>query len=47
MAEGTPEEIRSSNELMIEQFVHGHPDGPVPFHYPANDLVKDFIEERS
>ena len=44
IAEGTPRDIRNSNEKMIEQFVHGHPDGPVPFHYPAKDIITDFME---
>jgi phospholipid/cholesterol/gamma-HCH transport system ATP-binding protein len=32
---GTPEEIRSSTEPFVKQFVHAELDGPVPFHYPA------------
>lgn len=44
IAEGKPHEIRNSNQEMIEQFVHGHPDGPVPFHYPAKDIITDFLE---
>lgn len=45
IAEGTPSDIRNSHEKMIEQFVHGHPDGPVPFHYPAKDVISDFMED--
>jgi len=32
---GTPDEIRSSDEPFVNQFVNGKSDGPVPFHYPA------------
>jgi phospholipid/cholesterol/gamma-HCH transport system ATP-binding protein len=35
IAQGTPEEIRTSPEPFVNQFVNGRPDGPVPFHYPA------------
>ena len=44
IAEGSVDAIRGSSEDMIEQFVHGFPDGPVPFHYPAKKLVDDFLE---
>jgi phospholipid/cholesterol/gamma-HCH transport system ATP-binding protein len=34
-AEGTPDEIRASNDPFVHQFVHGEVDGPLPFHYAA------------
>lgn len=37
VAEGTPDEIRSSGMEYVHQFVHGEMDGPVPFHYPGGD----------
>lgn len=40
-AEGTPEEIRRSGLPFVHQFVHGEPDGPVPFHYPARSYAED------
>jgi len=40
-AEGTPAEIRASHLPYVHQFVHGEPDGPVPFHYPAPAYVDD------
>lgn len=40
-AEGTPDEIRASTQPYVHQFIHGEPDGPVPFHYPAADYAKD------
>jgi phospholipid/cholesterol/gamma-HCH transport system ATP-binding protein len=35
IAQGTPDEIRSSSEPFVNQFVNGKLEGPVPFHYPA------------
>jgi phospholipid/cholesterol/gamma-HCH transport system ATP-binding protein len=41
IAQGTPDEIRSSPEPFVNQFVNGKPDGPVPFHYPAPEYGAD------
>ena len=41
---GTPKDIVNDHDERVDQFVHGRPDGPVPFHYPAKPLRKDFIE---
>ncbi|MDR2925348.1 MAG: ABC transporter ATP-binding protein [Azoarcus sp.] len=38
VAQGSPEEIRASNDPFVRQFVHAEADGPVPFHYPAPPL---------
>ena len=35
VAEGTPAQIRASNDPWVHQFVWAEADGPVPFHYPA------------
>jgi phospholipid/cholesterol/gamma-HCH transport system ATP-binding protein len=40
-AQGTAGEIRSSGLPFVHQFVHGEPDGPVPFHYPARPYTED------
>ncbi|MDP2762375.1 MAG: ABC transporter ATP-binding protein [Sideroxyarcus sp.] len=32
-AEGTPDQIRASNDPFVHQFVHGEVDGPIAFHY--------------
>lgn len=40
-AEGTPDQIRASKQPFVHQFVHGEPDGPVPFHYPAKPYTED------
>ena len=41
IAEGSADEIRSSGEAFVRQFVHGEMDGPIPFHYPGGDFNKD------
>jgi phospholipid/cholesterol/gamma-HCH transport system ATP-binding protein len=42
IAQGTPGEVRASSDAFVRQFVDGEPDGPVPFHYPAVALTRDF-----
>lgn len=41
-AEGSPAELRASEEPFVRQFIGGLPDGPVRFHYPARDAALDF-----
>jgi phospholipid/cholesterol/gamma-HCH transport system ATP-binding protein len=41
IAQGTPDEIRSSSEPFVNQFVNGKLEGPVPFHYPAPQYDAD------
>ncbi len=43
VAEGTPEQIRSSTLPYVHQFVHGETDGPVAFHYPAPPMMADLL----
>ena len=40
-AEGTPAQLRASTDPFVHQFVHGEPEGPVPFHYPAPQIASD------
>jgi len=42
VAQGTPAEMRASEDPLVKQFVHATPDGPVRFHYPATDAGHDF-----
>jgi phospholipid/cholesterol/gamma-HCH transport system ATP-binding protein len=44
---GPPDHLRSHDSSLIRQFVHGTPDGPVPFHYPADELNFDLLGEVS
>ncbi len=42
IAQGTPADVRASADPFVRQFVDGAPDGPVPFHYPAKTLEREF-----
>jgi len=42
VASGTPEEMRTSTDPYVKQFVNAEPDGPVPFHYPGKSIADDF-----
>jgi phospholipid/cholesterol/gamma-HCH transport system ATP-binding protein len=41
-AQGTPDEVRGSDDPLVKQFVNALPDGPVRFHYPGNSVADDF-----
>jgi phospholipid/cholesterol/gamma-HCH transport system ATP-binding protein len=41
LTQGTPDELRASGEPFVRQFVHGETEGPMPFHYPAEDYASD------
>lgn len=43
MAHGTPQGLDMDQDPRVSQFVHGEPDGPVPFHYPAVDYFTDIL----
>jgi phospholipid/cholesterol/gamma-HCH transport system ATP-binding protein len=43
IGEGTPEQIKASSSELVQQFLKGKADGPVPFHYPASDIEQDFL----
>ena len=40
---GTPAEIKNSDSPLVQQFLQGLADGPVPFHYPAGDIEQAFL----
>ena len=46
LGQGTPQELMSSDNPRIRQFMTGEPDGPVPFHYPAPDFREDLLGKR-
>ena len=41
-AQGTPEEVRNSDNALVHQFVNALPEGPVRFHFPAASVEADF-----
>ena len=43
IGEGPPDELKQSGSPLVRQFLNGLPDGPVPFHYPANKFETDLI----
>lgn len=43
IGQGTPENIIDNSSSWVQQFMQGLPDGPVPFHYPAQDYERDLI----
>jgi phospholipid/cholesterol/gamma-HCH transport system ATP-binding protein len=40
---GAPAELKAAESTMVRQFMSGTPDGPVPFHYPADDFREDVL----
>ncbi len=41
LGHGTADQIRQSDEPMVQQFIGGMPDGPVPYRYPAGEYAQD------
>ncbi len=41
VAQGETEEMKQSDHPFVHQFLRGQPDGPVPFHYPAEPYESD------
>jgi phospholipid/cholesterol/gamma-HCH transport system ATP-binding protein len=41
LGKGTPEEVRTSEDPYLKQFVNALPDGPVRFHFPGPTLEED------
>jgi phospholipid/cholesterol/gamma-HCH transport system ATP-binding protein len=40
---GSPQQVKGSASEWAQQFLHGQPDGPVPFHYKAADYKADLL----
>ena len=40
---GTPEDLKTSSSEWVQQFLKALPDGPVPFHYPAEDYAESLL----
>ena len=43
---GTPASLLGNPSPRIQQFIKGLPDGPVPFHYPAEDYREDLFKNQ-
>ena len=42
---GNADALKDHAEPQVRQFIRGAPDGPVPFHYPAEDYRQDLLGE--
>jgi phospholipid/cholesterol/gamma-HCH transport system ATP-binding protein len=40
---GTAQEIKQSDSPLVQQFLQGQADGPVPFHYPAPSMQAQLL----
>lgn len=46
MASGASYDIQHSDSEWVQQFIHGKPNGPVPFHYPTSqDFQAELMQE--
>ena len=43
VGQGTPQQLQDSDSEWVQQFMNGKADGPVHFHYPANDYLSDLL----
>jgi phospholipid/cholesterol/gamma-HCH transport system ATP-binding protein len=43
VAQGTPEEIRASEDPLVQQFIRGEPDGPIPLRRSRIDYETDLL----
>jgi phospholipid/cholesterol/gamma-HCH transport system ATP-binding protein len=43
VAAGTPEEIRESSDPLVQQFITGAPDGPIPLRVSQKDYQEDIL----
>lgn len=44
IGQGTPQSLANDTAGQVQQFIQGLPDGPVPFDYPCQPLVEDFMQ---
>lgn len=48
VAHGTPQQMMTSDDPYVKQFVHAEAEGPVPFHYPGRSLAEQLgLQERA
>ena len=43
VAHGTPEEIKHSSDPLVQQFITGAPDGPIPLRMSQKDYLEDML----
>lgn len=42
--EGSPEEIQSADDPLVQQFIKGEPDGPIPLRKSAEEYMASLLE---
>ncbi|WNC72934.1 phospholipid ABC transporter ATP-binding protein MlaF [Thalassotalea psychrophila] len=47
IGEGTPEQILEQESELVQQFIKGEADGPVPFHFPSKSYKSQLLGEQS
>lgn len=47
IGEGTPQQLQQHKSPLVQQFLQGSPDGPVPFHYQASDYHRELLEHNA
>ncbi len=44
VAEGSAREIQDSPDPLVQQFIHGSPDGPIPLRQSSRDYLEDLLD---
>lgn len=45
VAHGSPQELRELDDALVQQFLRGEADGPVPFHFKAPSLTEELLAD--
>lgn len=45
-AEGTPEDIKGHSDGMVQQFVQGNPDGPIPLRQNREQFIREMLGQK-
>ncbi|HEX5137162.1 MAG TPA: ABC transporter ATP-binding protein [Planctomycetota bacterium] len=43
LAEGSPEQIRTTSDPVVQQFIHGKAEGPIPLRLSSRDFAEDLL----
>ncbi len=43
IAEGTPDQIQNSPDPVVQQFIHGRAEGPIPHRLSSRDFAEDLL----
>lgn len=44
VAEGAPEQIQNTTDPLVQQFIAGSPDGPIPLRQSSRDYLEDLLD---